>query len=78
MSRLNLVVRLSDIEDIQRFVRKCSELDCELDLIAGRYVVDAKSILGVCSVDLKRELQLNAYTDDAKDVELQLRDFVVC
>lgn len=74
---LNLVIRLSSVEEIQDFVRRCSKLDCDIDLTAGRYTVDAKSILGVFSIDLKRDLQLQVYTDNKKHAEEVLRDYVV-
>lgn len=74
---LNLVVKLSSVDQIHDFVKKCSKLDCDIDLIAGRYTVDAKSILGVFSVDLSRNLKLNIYTENKEYASNLLKDFVI-
>lgn len=74
---LNLIIRLSSVEEIHDFVKRCSKLDCDIDLTCGRYTVDAKSILGVFSVDLRRDLKLNVYTDNKQYATELLGDYVV-
>ncbi|MDO5519286.1 MAG: HPr family phosphocarrier protein [bacterium] len=74
---LNLRVKLSSVDEIRDFVNKCCSLNCEIDLAAGRYIVDAKSILGVCSVDLTRDLELSVYTDNTDEVVEVLQPYMV-
>lgn len=74
---LSLEVKLSSVDDIRDFVDRCCELDCEIDLAAGRYIVDAKSLLGVFSVDLTRNLELSVYSDDKDHVCSVLQPYLV-
>ena len=45
-------MNLSSINDVKDFVKTVSRYDFDVDLIAGRYIVDAKSIMGIFSLDL--------------------------
>ena len=45
-------IKLTNIQDIREFVNKVILLDYEVDLVQGRYVIDAKSIMGIFSLDL--------------------------
>ncbi len=74
---LNLKVKLSSVDEIRDFVDKCCELDCDIDLAAGRYIVDAKSLLGVFSVDLTRDLELSVYTENTDEVCEKLQPYMV-
>lgn len=74
---LHRYVKLSSVEEIHKFVKKCSKLDCEVDLASDRYTVDAKSILGVFSVDLTNRLEVLLHTEDEKEVQRVLGEFVL-
>ena len=50
-------ILLSSINDVKNFVNTVSKYDYEIDLTSGRYVVDAKSIMGIFSLDLVSELK---------------------
>ena len=52
-------VKFKDINDVSKFVRIVSQYDGDFDLISGRYVVDAKSIMGIFSLDLSKPIQLS-------------------
>ena len=56
-------VRLLTIKDVGNFVDAVRKYDAEIDLASGRYVVDAKSIMGIFSLDLTRPLVMVAHTD---------------
>ena len=62
----DFAIRIKDMDTVKRFVTEMGRIDCDMDLIAKnrRYVVDAKSIMGILSLDLTGELTLRAYTDD--------------
>lgn len=62
-------IKLKSVEDIKDFVNEVRTLDCELDLVSGRYTVDAKSIMGVFSLDLTNPLTLQVYGATDRDLE---------
>ena len=66
-------VFLQAINDVKDFVNVVMRYDFDIDLVSGRYAVDAKSIMGIFSLDLSKPIQLNAHTDNAdvflKDIE---------
>lgn len=59
-------IMLSTINDVRDFVDVVREYDMEIDLSSGRYVVDAKSIMGIFSLDLLKTIDLKAYGDEAE------------
>ncbi|MBR2951370.1 MAG: HPr family phosphocarrier protein [Clostridia bacterium] len=70
-------IRLSTIQDVRNFVEIVCMSDIEIDLSSGRYVVDAKSIMGIFSLDLLNPILLTAHTDDADDLFNKLAPFIV-
>ena len=72
-----MTVRLSSIEDIRSFVSAVITFDYEIDLCSGRYVIDAKSIMGIFSLDLMSPIELVAHTDDADELVEKLAAFIV-
>ena len=59
-------VLLQSISDVKEFVNAVSSCDFDVDLISGRYAVDAKSIMGIFSLDLTNAIELVAHTDDSQ------------
>ena len=59
-------ITLKSIQDIRTFVNEVTLLDYDVDLEQGRYKVDAKSIMGLFSLDLSKPIKINAYTNDDK------------
>lgn len=51
-------ILLSSISDVKNFVNIVAKYDCDIDLISGRYVVDAKSIMGIFSLDLTKPINV--------------------
>lgn len=70
-------IRLSTIQDVRNFVEIVCTSDIEIDLSSGRYVVDAKSIMGIFSLDLLNPILLTAHTDDAGELFDKLTPFIV-
>ena len=56
---------LSSINDVKDFVNTVSKYDFDVDLVSGRYVVDAKSIMGIFSLDLSKPISVEVHADDA-------------
>ena len=57
-------ILLSTIPAVRDFVDIANRTDADIDLLSGRYVVDAKSIMGIFSLDLMNPIELIAHTDD--------------
>ncbi len=70
-------ITLKTIQDIRTFVNTVVLLDYEIDLVQGRYVVDAKSIMGIFSLDLLSPIKVIAHTDDKVDFLKAIDAFVV-
>ena len=60
-------VSLNTIDKVKAFVNEICKFDADFDLVSGRYVIDAKSIMGIFSLDISKPIQLNIYAD--KDVD---------
>ena len=71
-----LKISLNSIDKVKAFVNEISKFDCDFDLVSGRYVIDAKSIMGIFSLDLSKVLILNADTDDEEKVKKDFADFI--
>lgn len=54
-------IRLRTVEDVCAFVNDISKLTGDFELTSGRYVVDAKSMMGIFSLDLTEPLELTAF-----------------
>ncbi len=75
MTRLRLV--LKTINDVKEFVRVANHFDYEIDLSSGRYVVDAKSIMGIFSLDLTKPLDVVVHSDQCDDLQTELAHWLV-
>ena len=60
-------VSLNSIDKVKSFVNDISGFKNDFDLVAGRYTIDAKSIMGIFSLDLSVPIQLNIYADQDED-----------
>ena len=54
---------LGTIERVKDFVNAVTRLDCDVDIVSGRYVIDAKSIMGIFSLDLSKPINLNIHAE---------------
>ncbi len=57
-------ISLNSIDKVKSFVNDITKFDCDFDLVSGRYVIDAKSIMGIFSLDLSKPITLNVHADD--------------
>ena len=57
-------ISLNSIDKVKSFVNDLSKFDVDFDLVSGRYVIDAKSIMGIFSLDLSKPIELQAYCKD--------------
>ena len=75
MKSFNILI--NSINDVKNFVNIVSKYDFDIDLISDRYVVDAKSIMGIFSLDLTKPIGVEAHTDDAADFLAEIAPYVV-
>ena len=73
----SVMINLKMAENVKQFVNITSEYEYDIDLRSGRFVVDAKSILGIFSLDLSKPLTLEIYGKDADSLIEQLKPFIV-
>ncbi len=72
----SVMIRLSLVENVNKFVNIVSHYPFEMDLRAGRHVVDAKSILGIFSLDLSRPITLEIYSEDCDALLQEIQPFM--
>ena len=71
-------IRLTMMTDhVRNFVSLVNRYPYDMDLRSGRYVVDAKSILGIFSIDLTRPIRLDIYSDDCDDLIEALDGYLI-
>ena len=64
-------ISLNSIDKVKSFVNDLTKYDYDFDLVSGRYVIDAKSIMGIFSLDLSKPIDLNIHADDNMDAILE-------
>lgn len=71
-------ISLNSIDKVKAFVNEVTKYDAEFDLESGRYVIDAKSIMGIFSLDLSKPIDLNIHSENNIDEILaKLDEFIV-
>ena len=75
-------ISLNSIDKVKSFVNTITKYDYDFDLVSGRYVIDAKSIMGIFSLDLSRPIDLNIHAEgiddgSASDIMEVLKPYIV-
>jgi len=70
-------IKLSLAENVKNFVNIISKYPYEVDLRSGRHIVDAKSILGIFSLDLSKPISVEIYSDDCNDLLNDIKSFII-
>jgi len=71
----SVFVSFSKVMDVKRFVEAISSLDGEFDLIDGKYVIDARSLMGILAMDLTKPIQLDIQ-NDSEEVMLAIGGYI--
>ncbi len=74
---IKTTISLQAINDVKDFVNIVMKYEYDIDLVSGRYAVDAKSIMGIFSLDLSKPIELNAHTDDADAFFEEIDKYIV-
>ena len=70
-------ISLNSIDKVKAFVNAVSKYDADFDLVSGRYVIDAKSIMGIFSLDLSKSIDLNIHSEsDCEEILSALKPFI--
>lgn len=64
-----MYIGLPTLDRVKHFVDDLSKMEGDFDLISGRYVIDAKSIMGILSLDLSKPIQMNITDAKEEDIE---------
>lgn len=64
-------ISLNSIDKVKSFVNAVTKFDYDFDLVSGRYVIDAKSIMGIFSLDLSKPIDLNIHAGEGSDAILE-------
>jgi len=70
-------IKITTIDDVKQFVNTVMLYGYDIDVVSGRYTVDAKSLMGLFSLDLSAELGLRIHSDDCTDLVTKLQKFIV-
>ena len=70
-------VKLNTITEIQEFVKIVTRQEFDIDLASGRYLVDAKSIMGIFSLNLMDKIKVIAHTENIDAIKEELKAFIV-
>ena len=65
-------ISLNSIDKVKAFVNDITKFDYDFDLVSGRYVIDAKSIMGIFSLDLSKPIDLNIHAEDNIDAVMDV------
>ena len=71
-------ISLNSIDKVKSFVNDITKFDYDFDLVSGRYVIDAKSIMGIFSLDLSKPIDLNIHAEEnVEDVLAALAPYIL-
>ena len=65
------------INDVKAFVNSVAKYDFDVDLLSGRYAVDAKSIMGIFSLDLSKAITMEIHSDNCQNFLNEIKPFIV-
>ena len=71
-------ISLNSIDKVKAFVNDVTKFDTDFDLVSGRYVIDAKSIMGIFSLDLSKPIDLTIHGEtDADEILEALKPYII-
>ena len=73
-----VTIQLDSIDKVNSFVNNVAAFDSDFDLVSGRYVIDAKSIMGIFSLDLSKPIELDIHAEkDIDSIMKMLKPYIV-
>ena len=71
-----VTISLTEVSQVKRFVNLVGQAPWDVDVVSGRYTVNAKSMLGIYSLDLSNPIQVLIYSDDCEKLNKELTEFM--
>ena len=71
-----VTISLTEVNQVKRFVNLVERAPYDVDVVSGRYTVNAKSMLGIYSLDLSKPIQVLIYSDDCEELKRDLAEFM--
>lgn len=71
-----VTISLTQVDQVKRFVNLVAQAPYDVDMVSGRYTVNAKSMLGIYSLDLSKPIQVLMYSDDCEKLKKELAEFI--
>lgn len=72
-----VTISLSQVSQVKQFVNLVGQAPFDVDVVSGRYTVNAKSMLGIYSLDLSKPIQVVIYGDNCEQLKKDLRELMV-
>lgn len=72
-----VTISLTQVSQVKQFVNLVGQAPFDVDVVSGRYTVNAKSMLGIYSLDLSKPIQVVIYSDDCEQLKKELRELMV-
>ena len=70
-------ISLNSIDKVKSYVNDVTKFESDFDLVSGRYVIDAKSIMGIFSLDLSKPIDLNIHSENTDEILEMLKPYIV-
>lgn len=70
-----VMVKLSTIESVYDFVAVATKAECDVDIISGKYLVNAKSVMGLFSLDLRQPIEVHIHADNCDELLAEFAPF---
>lgn len=73
---ISVKILIDSVEKVKNFTSRIGEEEVECEIVDGIHIIDAKSIMGIFSLDLSKPLQLNIHTDNTELLD-KIKDYIV-
>jgi phosphotransferase system HPr-like phosphotransfer protein len=71
-----VTISLTQVDQVKQFVNLVGQFPFDVDVVSGRYTVNAKSMLGIYSLDLSKPIQVLIYSDDCEELKRELAELM--
>ena len=62
-------IKIITLNDLVEFNSVCTRAKGDVDIVCGRYIINGKSLLGLCSIDLTKEIEVILFSDDEEEID---------
>lgn len=73
-------VKINYIDAVKKFVNIATKINNDIDIVVGRYIIDAKSIMGIFTLDLTKKIKVVVHSDNEKElmcIKEMFKEFIV-